>query len=40
MEKTVENNKLNDIAFYLLMGILSFTVLVTLAYLVYELFWG
>jgi hypothetical protein len=40
MEKATENSKLNDLAFYSLMGILSFTVLVTLGYLVYELFWG
>jgi hypothetical protein len=40
MEKAAEKSKINDIAFFLLMGILSFTVLVTIGYLVYELFWG
>jgi hypothetical protein len=40
MEKAAEKSKINDISFYFLMGILSFTVLVTLGYLVYELLWG
>lgn len=32
-------NKMNDIAFYFLMSILSFTVLFTLGFLVYAIFW-
>jgi len=37
METAENKNKLNDFSFYLLMGILAFTVLVTLGYLVYSL---
>jgi hypothetical protein len=38
MEEAKENKKLNDIAFYSLMGILSLAVLFTLGFLVYSLF--
>lgn len=33
-------NKLNDIAFYLLMSILGFTVLFTIGFLFYSIFFG
>jgi hypothetical protein len=40
MESTPHNKKMNDIAFYFLMSILGFTVLSTLGFLVYAVFFG
>jgi len=40
MEAVPHNKKLNDIAFYTLMSILGFTILITLGFLLYSVFFG
>ncbi len=40
MEKVEKGSGLNNFAFYLLMGILGFTVLTAVGYLFYSVFFG
>ena len=40
METATQNQKLNNIAFYLLMSILTFSVLTAVGYLFYSILFG